>query len=469
MAGGVTFMRTLEDARTWYRGIRRCKSVTACPVCRASRMARWAALLTCHLEALRDRGGAELLVTFTMPHRRADDLRTLYRVLKGAIRDTFSGQGWAGIAKRYGYLGQAQVLETTWSPFAGYHPHVHSLMFFAARPGELGSFRMAVLRRFLGMLVKHAARCGYDLPAPDVDRAVSVQHADHAGQYITKMGLAEELTSPGTKVGKVVAGVYHLTMPQVSKRLAFARLRYGAEGPTDRARDRARFASDRRVFLEYVAAMRGQQIFRVSPALAGRINALELRADVVPELSTMAGEPADEEDAPAEELVFFSPTEWRRFDAVGPLARVELERLAEQERLPAVEVRGFVRRVLEGEWRPITDPLWGEDADSPLFRSGASDADVQELRRGVQGASSPDGAVAGGLLLEPLSGAGRRARAGGPAADGPVRRGDPAQSVLAFAGDPVAGRHGALNERLEKIARDYRRDQARDRHTYGGE
>jgi hypothetical protein len=369
MAGGIDADRVVETGRVRYHGECHCDSVAACSVCRAVKMGRWAGTLMCHMEALRDRGGSECLVTFTVPHRRETDLEGLHRVLRLAHRDTFSGAGWKAIAKRYGYLGSARVLETTWSPFAGHHPHIHSLCFFARRVEDLPALRLALVARFTAMLFKHAIREAFDLPVSNelVDRAVTVQQASHAGLYITKMGLAEELTSPNTKVGKEIQGVYHLTMPQLARRLAWARLRYGEDGPTARERDRRRYRSDLKVFLAYVSIMRGQQIFRVGQGLAAKINALPLRPDVVPELATMAGVPADELPPDVEPLYHFSPTDWGKFRAAGPLARVELERLAELERVPAAELRGFIDDVLGGRWRPRRDVLWGEDADSPLF------------------------------------------------------------------------------------------------------
>lgn len=412
VAGGVDVDRELREVQTGrarYRGECYCKSVTGCAVCRSSKMAKWAEILVCHIDALRDRGGGEALLTFTIPHRGTDDLRTLHEILRCAYRDTFSGAGWAAIAKQYGYLGSARVLETTWSPYAGHHPHVHSLACFARPLGDaIGPFQVAVTARFTRMLCRQAARLGFDLLAVDVDRVVSVKYVRDAGQYLTKMGLAEELTAPGTKVGRAVHGVYHLTMPQLARRLAWARLRYGPGGPTERARDRRRFASDTQVFLQYVDAMRGQQVCRIAPGLAAAINALPLRSDVVPELSTMAGVPADEEPVKTEHIYHFSPTEWRRFTAAGPLARVEMERLIEQEGAPAEVVRAFIADVLAKRWRPKRDPVWGEDADSPLFAEDKTDADGVEGRSVRPVRPAPVAGRADGDV--PASGAGHASR-----------------------------------------------------------
>jgi hypothetical protein len=378
-AGGVELKRNVETGRAHYQGECYCGSVTGCAVCRGVKMSQWAAILVCHLDALRDRGGAECLLTFTIPHRRDTELGKLHRVLRRAYRETFSGAGWAAIAKQYGYLGSARVLETTWSPFAGHHPHIHHLAFFAKSLGDLAPMRAALQSRFTRLLYKHAAREGYEIPPVDPERAVSLQHANNAGQYITKIGLAEELTSPGTKTGREVHGVRHLTMPQVARRLAFARLRYGARGPRDRERDARRFAADTRVFLEYVGAMRGQQIFRVAPGLAAAINALPLRPDVVPEFSTVAGVPGDEEPPEMESLYYWLPAAHRKFRACGPLARVEVERVVEEELWPAEGVGWLIDRMVSGRWRPREDVLWGEDADSPLFTEEDDDDDAGKV------------------------------------------------------------------------------------------
>lgn len=368
MAGGVDTFSDKETGRLSYAGVHHCRSTAGCPVCRATKMAGWRATLEYYIEANRDRGGSEQLVTFTIPHKRTDDLKTLFRVVRRAVTRTFSGAGWKAIAKQFRYLGQAQVLETTWSPFAGYHPHVHALVFYAsdARQG-LAMFRLALLARYAAYVAQEAARAHLDIPPIDVDRILDIRHVEHAGQYVTKMGLADELTAPGSKVGKQVHGIYHLTMAQVGRRLAYTRLRYGEDGPTDRERDHRRYLSDKRTFLGYVGAMRGQQIFRIGRGLAAKINAQPLRSDVVPELSTMAGTPANELPADRESVYHFSPGEWSRFRAAGPLAQVELERRAEQDRASVTELRWFIDAVLARSWRPRRDQLWGEDADSPLF------------------------------------------------------------------------------------------------------
>lgn len=440
-SGGVELKRNRETGRVSYAGECYCKSITACAVCRSSQMGRWSEILLCHLEALRDRGGAECLLTFTIPHRRGDSLKTLHLVLRRAYRDTFSGAGWLGIAKRHGYLGSARVLETTWSPYAGHHPHIHALCFFERRPEDLGPFRVAVIARFSAALYKHAAREAFDMAPVDVDRVVSVQHANHAGQYITKIGLAEELTSPGSKVGRAIHGVYHLTMPQLARRLAFTRLRYGAAGPLDRERDRRRFASDKRVFLDYVGVMRGQQIFRLSPHLAERINALPLRPDVVPELSTMAGIPADEEPAEHDSLYYWLPDTHRKFIQLGPLARVEVERVAEDEAWPAEGVGWLIDRMVAGKWRPARDVLWGENADSPLFSDGGMDGYVRPLR----GSGDDHRATGEGTPLDVLLGEMQGGRGARPGARGRTRAGggDRDQFDLAIlAGPPDAIRAG---------------------------
>jgi hypothetical protein len=132
----IQFVPSTHSAH--YGGLQVCKSVWHCPVCAAKiserRRDEVARLVKKHIEA----GGAVYMTTYTIRHDRYDDLADLASRFLSARRKMRQGRRGMSLRKDFAVLGTVSVLEVTWSPENGRHPHQHELVFVE---GELDTDR----------------------------------------------------------------------------------------------------------------------------------------------------------------------------------------------------------------------------------------------------------------------------------------------------------------------------------------
>jgi hypothetical protein len=193
-----------ESGAMTTRGVQRCGSLAACPVCAdVGRLTR-AGEIDRIRAAAQAAGCTVLLVTATASHSEATDLRAQC----SAIQYAWSG-AWAGSAmKRHGYLGQARAWDFTYGS-NGWHPHLHALVFVSdsQTPAEAEAFAQsrfdtyAKRLRAKGCQVRRAARgvsVGWDVQVVD-DSGVAAEYV--AGSVSSKSWSAalEVAYSPGKR------------------------------------------------------------------------------------------------------------------------------------------------------------------------------------------------------------------------------------------------------------------------------
>jgi len=129
VASGVECRYNPARESGYLKGLQTCGSVWHCPVCAAKisngRREELARLNSAHVAA----GGSVWMTTYTISHGRETDLAELLRRVLEARRKMKAGR--AGIRRReqFGVVGTVSVLEVTWSPRHGWHPHIHELVF----------------------------------------------------------------------------------------------------------------------------------------------------------------------------------------------------------------------------------------------------------------------------------------------------------------------------------------------------
>lgn len=135
---GATFAYS-PDGRKGVKGLNRCASVWACPVCEpVIRGVRATDADTAIVEHVR-RGGIVLFVTFTVRHWNNHDLADLIEVqVRRAWKGLLSGRKWArsnagNLRNRLGVVGTIRVLEVTVGQVFGWHPHLHVAVFLGGR------------------------------------------------------------------------------------------------------------------------------------------------------------------------------------------------------------------------------------------------------------------------------------------------------------------------------------------------
>ena len=192
-AGCVEIRRRIEDGSAHYHGLIRCGSWSACPVCSALIAMHRAAEVRRIAEAHRVAGGSLYLLTLTLPHDQGDRLEPLYHAVADSYRYVRSGASWLEQKERIGYVGEIRALEATVGS-NGWHPHLHVLLFTSRALGaaELDELRAYFLRRWSASLVRFGYR------APTAEHGVTIVES-HRNDYLTKLGLADELVKGATK------------------------------------------------------------------------------------------------------------------------------------------------------------------------------------------------------------------------------------------------------------------------------
>lgn len=113
-----------EGARAWYAGLATCSSVHACPCCAPAIMVKRGDELRRLAEWHEASGGALGMGSFTIRHRRADDLDKLWDGVANAWRRMARGRPWERFAELVTLAGTARRIETTEGK-NGWHTHLH--------------------------------------------------------------------------------------------------------------------------------------------------------------------------------------------------------------------------------------------------------------------------------------------------------------------------------------------------------
>ena len=113
-----------------YGGLMVCGSVWVCPICAAKISERRRVELEQAIKTCINNGGVVYLATYTISHKRFDDLSTLLQSFLAARKRAKQGRKAQELRKQFGVLGTVSVREVTWSEQNGWHPHCHELVFF---------------------------------------------------------------------------------------------------------------------------------------------------------------------------------------------------------------------------------------------------------------------------------------------------------------------------------------------------
>jgi hypothetical protein len=153
---GVILART-EDGKALTLGLLKCGRIWLCPVCAAKIRDGRAKEISRAAVAWIGQGGTVLLATFTARHAATHKLADLMDAIQGtradvakglkrqpgAYQSLITGAAWAGdkrkkanqdgIRGRVGYIGMIRATEVTLGESAGWHPHIHALVFVGGR------------------------------------------------------------------------------------------------------------------------------------------------------------------------------------------------------------------------------------------------------------------------------------------------------------------------------------------------
>ncbi|WP_143040492.1 protein rep [Rhodobacter sp. 24-YEA-8] len=177
--------------RASYKGLVICGNVWGCPVCgaRVSRVRRGE--MNTLLAWAREQKLVPVMLTLTARHGRADRLADLLEGMKNAKRRLRQRAEWRALP----YAGSVTATEITHGTAHGWHPHFH----------EIVLLRCADEAEALAMVQPLAEAWRVSLRAFDLDGAAAAfdaQGAAVAGDYVTKWGVAAEMTLRDSKAGR---------------------------------------------------------------------------------------------------------------------------------------------------------------------------------------------------------------------------------------------------------------------------
>lgn len=181
-----------------YRGLATCGSVWTCPVC-ASKISEKRRI---ELEAAVAKSGlTPVLVTVTLQHSRQDPLKDLIEDLTNTLRSLKSGGWWQRFKDQHRVKAYVSSLEVTWGAENGWHPHKHWLLFVEMPVDQVNSdqLKAQLTARYTELLAKVGR---YASNYYGIDLIVGQPAAVEVGRYVTKWGLASEVTKAVVKNGR---------------------------------------------------------------------------------------------------------------------------------------------------------------------------------------------------------------------------------------------------------------------------
>jgi hypothetical protein len=217
----VNVVFSKKHKNTHYKNLQTCGNVWICPVCAAQVAENRKGELKKAIQIHVQNGGGVYLATYTVPHKREDDLKDMFLRFKDARQRFKRGAPMTRIKDRFYWKWSITATEITYGQ-NGWHPHTHEVIFlnkpwFGQRKatGELykteGEFIIDFREKIYGRWRRFAEKCGFD--SPSRDHGVDIQNAEFAGNYVAKWGddkneaskkweIYDEVTKAHIKTGK---------------------------------------------------------------------------------------------------------------------------------------------------------------------------------------------------------------------------------------------------------------------------
>lgn len=284
-AGGLVAVNYhAEHGSASYGGLQTCGSIWACPVCAAKIGARRSEEIAAGGAFWRRNGGHIYMLTLTLQHNAGMALYQLLNGLNTAYRKMMQGRMWSLFKQRLGLQGIITALEITHGS-AGWHPHLHVLLFTT---DDMGKQRYVnelwLAKRWRAQLAKLGLNA-------DIEHGCDLRKADEGLEpYLTKLAgawsIAGELAGGSEKSGR--RG--NRTAPQLLE----AASRSSAAGGAGELAGA--------LYCEYVAATRGVRWVRWSPNLRHLLCVGDELTD-----EQLAAEQREQAAA----LVVLTPPQWR--------------------------------------------------------------------------------------------------------------------------------------------------------------
>lgn len=180
---------------SFFTGLQTCGLRWVCPICTMRKAQEDRQFVNDGLAAARAAGLFPVMLTLTTRHKRREEAEEVLRGIMQAEQGMKDSTRWRKLCKSV--VGYARVLEWTWGELHGHHPHFHTILLMRAL-SEVDAVEQ--VEKLRGTYLRQLTAAGRDGETPAaMERSFHVQGAAAAEGYITKWGLAEEITGTVAK------------------------------------------------------------------------------------------------------------------------------------------------------------------------------------------------------------------------------------------------------------------------------
>lgn len=201
MPVGVQFDASKGMAR--YSNLQYCGSVWVCPDCSYKISQERKKELAEAMKGCRDKGLHVAMLTLTVPHYLGDELRILLKKMSKAKHSLWTNRNSREyLADQFSMVGHITATEVKYSDNNGFHPHFHILCFldkqYAKEDLEI------IESELYEFWAEKCVKSGLGKPnrRNGIDLKMGSNNEDMLADYISKWGMAEEMTQAHLKVGK---------------------------------------------------------------------------------------------------------------------------------------------------------------------------------------------------------------------------------------------------------------------------
>ena len=201
MPVGIQFDASKGVAR--YHNLQYCGSVWLCPDCSYKISQERKKELAEAMKGCRDKGLHVAMLTLTVPHYLGDDLKTLLKKMSKAKHSLWTNRNSREyLADQFPMVGHITATEVKYSDNNGFHPHFHILCFLD-KQYEAEDLQI-IESELYELWAEKCVKSGLGKPnrRNGLDLKMGSNNEDMLADYISKWGMAEEMTQAHLKVGK---------------------------------------------------------------------------------------------------------------------------------------------------------------------------------------------------------------------------------------------------------------------------
>lgn len=198
---GVTYNQ--KTGLAGYDNLQYCGSVWVCPDCSYKISQERKKELADAMKGCRDKGLHVAMLTLTVPHYLGDDLKTLLKKMSKAKHSLWTNRNSREyLADQFPMLGHITATEVKYSDNNGFHPHFHILCFLDKQYSkeDLQTIESELYELWADKCLK--AGLGKPNRRNGIDLKMGSNNEDMLADYVSKWGLASEMTQAHQKIGK---------------------------------------------------------------------------------------------------------------------------------------------------------------------------------------------------------------------------------------------------------------------------